>query len=372
MILRYLSAILLAAVSFYTASLYESTAMALLGFAQVFLIIVSFVYLLYEKASLAVTLEMLPVLTDRKEPVYVRVTVRQRRRGCYGRIKVQAAVKRERGGVSRRRWLQEESGSPAAGGKAGRPEERELSGMLTVARAGSYEIRLKRVRLYDMTGLFCIDYGRALRGQKSVLAVLPTVSPVGVKLSGAVRNFVGEAEVYDTQRSGEDAGETLHLRPFQDGDKLRSIHWKLSAKTDGLVVRVDSMPRGCPVAILADPGGRVEDALMQCVASLSFSLLEWECPHYVAWYSGYRQDVTRMRVDSEESFYEALLHLMREQGSRNSPDIGRCYREKYSGEPVLHCVRVGAAPCFQVDMQDPLYLDRTELERELGKLELLL
>ena len=121
---------------------------------------------------------------------------------------------------------------------------------MTIANAGSYEIQLRKVRIYDMTGLFYLDYRSAVRGECATLAVLPVICPMGIRLSEAVRNFAGEAEVYDSVRSGTDQSETLKLRPFQDGDKLRNIHWKLSAKAEELIVREDSMPRGCPVVVL--------------------------------------------------------------------------------------------------------------------------
>ena len=56
--IRYFFGLLLAAVSLYIASLYESTAIVLLGFIHVFLMLLSLVSLLYEKRSLQVTLEV--------------------------------------------------------------------------------------------------------------------------------------------------------------------------------------------------------------------------------------------------------------------------------------------------------------------------
>ena len=48
------------------------------------------------------------------------------------------------------------------------------------------------------------------------------------------------------------------------------------------------------------------------------------------------------------------------------------YREKYSGEPLLYCIRVGDGPSLQVDGREILRLKASALERELGELELLL
>lgn len=370
--IRYLFALILSAASVYIAILYESTAFTLLGLTLLFLMVLSMGYLLYEKKSLRVTLDMLPALADRQEPIYVSVQVSHRYRGCYGRIKVQVAVSREGYRARRRKWLRGDY--EQTGERRKEPGERRLSGLLTIDQSGSYEIRVSKVRIYDLTGLFCLEQRRAVRGECSVLAVLPSIYLMGIRLSEAVRNFAGDAEVYDSLRSGRDSSELLKLRPFQNGDKLRNIHWKLSAKADELLVRENSMPRGCPVVVLAETSGSFQEARLQCVASLSFCLMDLECPHYVAWYSSYQQDMVRMRVDDEESFYETLLYLLREEGRNGmgSLDMQARYREKYGGEPVLRYIRVISGPCICVEGQETVRLKASGLEQELRELELLL
>lgn len=370
--IRYLCTLLLTAASIYMASLYESTAFAFMGCTMLFLMVSSLGYLLYEKKSLQVALDMLPSMIDKQEPIYVRVRAKHRYRGCYGRIKVQVAVSREGRRMRRCKWLPED-GAGAGRGKEDCPGERQLAGFLTIEQAGSYEIRLRKIRIYDLTGLFCLDCSRAVRGECAVMAVLPRIYLMGIRVSEAVRNFAGDAEVYDSLRSGRDMSEPLKLRPFQNGDKLRNIHWKLSAKADELLVRENSMPKGCPVAVLVETTVTgFQETQLQCVASLSFCLMDLECPHYVAWYSGFWQDVVRVRVDDEESFYEALLYLLREQDKGNSMDIRARYREKYSGEPILHHIRVADGPRIRVDGQEAVNLKALALEQELSELELLL
>ncbi len=362
----YLLALILSAGAVYMAILYESTAFTLLGFTLFFLMILSIGYLFYEKKSLRVTMNMLPALADRQKPIYVSARATHRYRGCYGRIMIQVSISREGQRARRCQWLREEYERNSG--------EQSFSALLSVTQAGNYEIRLRKIRIYDLTGLFCVEQRRAVRGERAMLAVLPPVYLMRIRLSEAVRGFAGDAEVYDSLRSGMDSSELLQLRPFQNGDKLRNIHWKLSAKADELLVRVNSRPRGCPVAVLAETAGSFQETRLQCAVSLSFCLMDLDCPHYVAWYSSHQQDVVRMRVDDEESFYETFLHLLREEGRNRvgSADIQSRYREKYGGEPVLHHIRVTAGPCIRVDEQEAVSLKASALERELSELELLL
>ncbi len=359
--IRFLLGLLGAAGGLYIASLYENSSIALLGCTHMFLMALSFFYILYEMESVRITLDMPPVMADQGESVHIRLRVKRRYRGCCGIIRVQVAVvRKDLRSATRHKWLRMESGLESA------------DCFLSIAEPGSYEILLRRVRVYDLTGLFCLEQRRAVRGERASLGVLPRIYPMGISLSEAVRGFVGEAEMYDSVRSGTDASETLQLRPFRDGDELRNIHWKLSAKEGELIVRENSMPKGCAVSVLVESVAVGGEAMLQCVASLSFCLMDRECPHYVAWYNDGLQDIVRVRVDNEESFYEAQLRLLREGGAKGKTDIVARYREKYSGEPVLHRIYVGAGPCFRMDDRETLRFKSSSLERELGGVELTL
>lgn len=363
--IRYFFALLLMGVTFYIASIYGSTTIALLGYVEALLMVLSFGYVLYEKKSLRVTLELPPAMADQDQPILIRAWGRFRRRGCYGRIQVRVAVRRNGGWIRQHKWLRAESCREGSGAKG----SRELSGLLKIAQSGCYEIGLKCLRIYDMTGLFYLDCRKMVRGERAKLVVLPHIYPVGIRLSEAVHNFTGEAEVYDELRSGEDASESLKLRPFQAGDKLRNIHWKLSAKSEELIVRENSRPKGCPVVILVESAGDIFGAQLPCVASLSFTLMDLECPHYVAWQSRQWQDIMRIRVDDEESFYECLLYLMQDGIGGGFMDMQTRYQEKYSSEIVLHYIRVESGPGIRVDNREILQLKAAELERSLGELE---
>ena len=391
--IRFLLGLLGTAGGLYIAALYENIPIVAISGTQAFLMALSFFYILYEKKRIQVMLDLPPVMADQGEPVHIRLQAKRREGsgrmaihtmcgaegkmtlfregsgrmaihtmcGTHGIIKAQVAVVRKGLPTGKtRKWLRMEGGSDTA------------DCFLSIAEPGSYEIQLRRVRFYDLTGLFYLEQRAAARGEGAWLGVLPRIYPMGISLSEAVRGFVGEAEIYDSARSGTDASETFKLRPFRDGDELRSIHWKLSAKEGELIVRENSMPRGCPVAVLVEPAAAGKEAALQCVASLSFCLMDRECSHYVVWYSDGLQDIVRARVDNEESYYEALLQLLREGGSRGKRDIGERYQEKYKGEPLLHRIFVGDGPCLRVDDREALRLKPSVLERELGEVELLL
>ena len=82
--------------------------------------------------------------------------------------------------------------------------------------------------------------------------VMPQIDEIPVRITDRVRNFFGDSDIYDDLRPGYDPSELFDVREFQNGDRLQSVHWKLSARTDELMVKENSLPKACAVAIVAD------------------------------------------------------------------------------------------------------------------------
>lgn len=203
---------------------------------------------------------------------------------------------------------------------------------------GSYHVQMKKVRVYDLTGLF---YFQKKVGCGVSVQVLPKMQEIGVHISEASRNFFGEADVYDDFRPGDDHSELFQIREFRPGDKIQRIHWKLSAKQEELLVKEDSMPKACPVALFLDYKNvrrrRAENvnAYLVILAAISFSLMDAGCPHYAVWYSSRREDIVRVRVDDEESLFLFLSSYLEETFQKQTRDLVSAYQEKYKGEHYL-------------------------------------
>lgn len=155
---------------------------------------------------------------------------------------------------------------------------------------------------------------------------------------GGRLHFFGDSDIYDDLRPGYDPSELFDVREFQNGDRLQSVHWKLSARTDELMVKENSLPKACAVAIVADlrgiKKGRQADAFMKLLVSLSFSLMDQKCSHYVAWYDTAINDIVRARVDDEEGFYIFLNSFLKIKPDTKN-DALFLYEEKYRAEKLV-------------------------------------
>ena len=95
-----------------------------------------------------------------------------------------------------------------------------------------------------------------------------------------------------------------------------------------------SMPRGCKVLFLldarqkeADP--QKADCFLERVASLSFSMLEAECPHFTAWYDESKGRILRKAIEKEQDIYEMLDQVMTAPLYEQQYDIEAAYRSAY-------------------------------------------
>ncbi len=83
--------------------------------------------------------------------------------------------------------------------------------------------------------------------------VYPRDVELRVELQRTVAQTLRE-EGMTQNRKGTDASETFDIREYQQGDDVRSIHWKLSSKTDTVIVRQAGSPFHYRVALLPDIG----------------------------------------------------------------------------------------------------------------------
>lgn len=117
---------------------------------------------------------------------------------------------------------------------------------------GETRIQCKRVMIQDLLGLYRIPV-ELLPEQRAI--VYPKEAGIQTELS---RQTIGSAreEGFMQNRKGNDASEMFELREYIPGDDIRSIHWKLSSKTEDLVLREASDPAHYNVILLIDYGMR--------------------------------------------------------------------------------------------------------------------
>ena len=316
--------IVAAAVTFYMSMIYGNIAIALLGFFEIIFMLMSVIYLFIKRAGIKAHLKVPVAMTEQGQKIRLQLS-----NSLYNTsgLKVRYLVKVTNNltGEKSRKWF------PRDGGY-----------LYTTQYCGNYEFVLRKIKIYDFTGIFHVNK----KVDESVnVEVIPEITEVPVRITDAVRNFFGDADIYDDFRPGYDPAELFDVREFRNGDRIQSIHWKLSAKADDLIVKENSLPKACAVTVLADYKGGANgcqaDNFVKLVSGLSFSLMDQKCPHYVSWYDRTKGDIVRARVDDEESFYIFLNHFLKWQIDRDM-DAVSLYKEKYRAERLVSLLTVDA------------------------------
>ncbi len=151
-----------------------------------------------------------------------------------------------------------------------------LGESLPTGHCGEILCEADRPRICDLLGLFSL---RGRRPPAAELTVLPLERPEE-PVAPPDREAAGGLRV----RPGGGPGEDYDLRPYRPGDLMRSVHWKLSAKTDDLVVR-ETLERRQTVRVLTydhfGPPDRL-DQVFDRLEAISRALLSREEEHYIA------------------------------------------------------------------------------------------
>ena len=167
----------------------------------------------------------------------------------------------------------------------GRPALFELELDSTVC--GAHTITLDTAHLVDEMGFTSLALEDA--DFHGLFTVYPKVLDIQVDPHQSASAGL-EGTSYDPHRSGQDASEVFDVRPYHEGDAVKSIHWKLSTRFDDVLVREASRPQDHTIAVLFgafacdfEHSSRPEllSAVLSFTASISLALMRQGYHHMV-------------------------------------------------------------------------------------------
>lgn len=129
-------------------------------------------------------------------------------------------------------------------------------------------------------------------------------------------------------KPGGGFSEIHDLREYRPGDSMHEVHWKLSAKTDKLIVREAEEPDlGLVVLSFDFSGSRAQlDRTLQQLLWLSGWLCEREVAHQIDWLEPDTLTPQTRRITSAEDLQALLQTLLSTHLTGDTPSIaGRVY-----------------------------------------------
>lgn len=137
--------------------------------------------------------------------------------------------------------------------------------------AGRYEIAVSSLKLFDCLGLWSREI---YIPDRQYLTVLPEIADVTPNLTSSAAAML-EGDSYSQSRTGTDPGEIRSIREYVPGDPVKNIHWKLSEKTDRMLVKELGLPVTDQFLLIMDtaPDIGLDPEALDAVASVAISLL---------------------------------------------------------------------------------------------------
>ena len=188
---------------------------------------------------------------------------------------------------------------------------------------GVLRIVLKEGRIMDPIGLF----SRRLKdlAPEAEILVLPDMEKENVKIE-ELEHYDMESFRYADGKVGTDSSETVGIREYVEGDSVRAIHWKLSAKTGETVVKEYGFPVDTRILLIADKRVAKEDGakkmgeLTEFVLSAARSLAEREVSFSLGWYNADKKQFFLSDIDNRDGLYLLLPEFLRAPFSMEDAD----------------------------------------------------
>lgn len=192
---------------------------------------------------------------------------------------------------------------------------------------GAVELRVEHLAVRDIFGLSRRVYAADAAARCTVLP--DTFSPV---LSVGTRmSMDAEGTECSPDKPGFDPAETFDIREYRAGDSPRSIHWKLSAKLERMVVREPGLPLETSYMFLfendAGSPAAVRDALAEAYCSVVQTLAAEDVRFGMGWTDGRTGLYEQTDIHASEDLIGAISRLL-DAGADGGADVVRRYLDE--------------------------------------------
>ena len=212
---------------------------------------------------------------------------------------------------------------------------------LPAAHCGMMEWTLCEASVRDLFGL--CRFSASPCGAAHTL-VFPRLFPMRVSFADGEAVSV-QGEQWSTTRPGFDPSETFAIRKYAPGDPIRQIHWKLSSKTDTLMLRELGLPVAEETLLLLDgaaSNGQADaaamDAAVTALLSLSHALTAQGAVHSVCWRTALSGSLQFCDVVSEAGFAAMQKQLLATAFTEAAEDVCTAFYRDCGGLSYAHTV----------------------------------
>lgn len=219
---------------------------------------------------------------------------------------------------------------------------------ITYKKSGCYQTKLLEIATYDFLQLFY--FSRPCSTQTEV-----QIMPVSTGEISYHSTIYGEGfdEYEETSLKGNVSSNVTDVREYRPGDRLQKIHWKLSAKSDDLMVKENEATTSNRFFLLTElyspkvlPSDSKDPDLLDKTIDYAFmlgkELLQAGESFFLSCYSIKRSDFSTFFIRNREEFLLALSQIFYE-GTYQEENLGRTIyeRSQLNQGTLLHITHKG-------------------------------
>lgn len=232
---------------------------------------------------------------------------------------------------------------------------------VTPENCGELTVRCLRAGIRDHLEL----YNRRIENFPTVKTVVyPQNVQLDVLLSADTAGSPREGGPTQNKR-GNDPSEVFDLREYVPGDDIRSIHWKLSVKTDTLVLRQPGAPTYYDLLLLSDigltqdgePSDRVERSAAIAYGAAALRDLARQGIRCCLAVPG-QQGLVLMPVSSRAEYEDAMGFWLRQRLPQNAGDALKRFRSEHLDDQFSRVLLLSAG---KLARQQDLYGIRSNI-----------
>ncbi|MBQ3061257.1 MAG: DUF58 domain-containing protein [Lachnospiraceae bacterium] len=207
---------------------------------------------------------------------------------------------------------------------------------------GNIKVKIGRAYIYD---IFRLTRLKIDVYAESVFPVIPQMGIIDSDEMPTNTAVVVESDVFSKVKKGEDVSEVFDIRPYVQGDRLNTVNWKISGKTDELIVKELSLPVGNGIVIMVElfDDGRSPysqdyiDTQIETALTLSLKLIkELDLVHYIAWYDKENKCCDRLKVTKETSLTQIAAALLSVRIYSDGYNLAMNYYNEFYAETDAH------------------------------------
>lgn len=173
---------------------------------------------------------------------------------------------------------------------------------------GCIKIETKWIKIYDMLGIFFIPI--KYKASTEIL-VIPKFDNIDTDIFSGNQTIIGYKK-----KSGGGFSDDYEIREYQDGDSMKTVHWKLSAKYDKLMVREPSLPiiKGVKIMLMLTDNPTDNNKIIAQFASVAQNAIKNQIPCVICT----TKNIGAYQLTSQTNIYSMLKIIFTQQSLGNA------------------------------------------------------